>query len=81
MACTLALVRAARAEPGIERALTREYRFGYRASSEGEMLDGVRAAIIDKDRAPRWRDEIDDVDPGSVARMLASLGENELVLP
>ncbi len=81
MACTLVLVRAARAEPGVERALTREYRFTYRASSEGELLEGVRAAIIDKDRAPRWRDEIDDVDPGSVARMLAPLGPDELVLP
>lgn len=81
MACTLALIRAARAEPGIEHALTREYRFSHRAASEGELLEGVRAAIIDKDRAPRWRDEIDDVDPGSVARMLAPLGADELVLP
>ncbi|WP_299132068.1 enoyl-CoA hydratase/isomerase family protein [uncultured Amaricoccus sp.] len=80
MACTLALVRAARAEPGIERALAREYRFTYRASSEGEFLEGVRAAIIDKDRAPRWRDEIDEVNSASVARMLAPLGPDELVL-
>lgn len=73
MACTLALVRAARAEPGVARALVREYRFSARACSDGEFLEGVRAAIIDKDRAPRWRDDIDSLRPEEVAAMLAPL--------
>ena len=58
MACTLELVRAARREPGVEKALPREYRFACRAASDGELLEGIRAAVIDKDRNPRWRDDI-----------------------
>jgi len=78
MACTMALVRAARAEPGIEAALRREYRFTFRAARDGELLEGIRAAVIDKDRAPRWHHGIDDVRPEHVAAMLAPLGADEL---
>ena len=53
MACTLELVRAARREPGIEKALAREYRFTYAPLSDGDLLEGIRAAVIDKDRNPR----------------------------
>ncbi|PZQ49249.1 MAG: enoyl-CoA hydratase [Rhodovulum sulfidophilum] len=80
MACTLALVRAARAEPGIEAALAREYRFTYRAASQGELLEGIRAAIIDKDRAPAWRDSIGSLRAAEAEAMLAPLGAEELSL-
>ncbi len=79
MACTLELVRAARREPGVAKALVREYRFTARACSDGEFLEGVRAAVIDKDRTPRWRDDMDSLRPEEVARMLAPL-DRELVL-
>jgi enoyl-CoA hydratase len=79
MAATLELVRAARRDPGVEKALVREYRFTARACSDGEFLEGVRAAVIDKDRNPRWRDDMDSLRPEDVARMLAPL-EPELVL-
>jgi enoyl-CoA hydratase/carnithine racemase len=81
MACTLALVRAARAEPGIEAALTREYRFTWRAISEGDLLEGIRAAVIDKDRTPQWRDEFDSVRGSQVEAMLAPLGADDLSWP
>jgi enoyl-CoA hydratase/carnithine racemase len=81
MACTLALVRAARRDPGVEKALAREYRFTSRAASDGELLEGVRAAVIDKDRTPVWRDDMDSLRPEEVAAMLAPLGAGELVLP
>jgi len=73
MACTLELVRAARRDPGVAKALAREYRFTARACSDGEFLEGVRAAVIDKDRTPRWRDDMDSLRPEEVARMLAPL--------
>jgi enoyl-CoA hydratase/carnithine racemase len=81
MACTLALVRAARREPGIEKALAREFRFSWRSISDGDLLEGIRAAVIDKDRAPVWRDAMDGVTPAQVEAMLAPLGRDELVLP
>jgi enoyl-CoA hydratase/carnithine racemase len=78
MACTLELVRAARREPGLAKALVREYRFSARAASDGELLEGVRAAVIDKDRAPRWRDDIDSLRRSEVIAMLAPLDGEEL---
>jgi enoyl-CoA hydratase len=80
MAATLELVRAARRDPGIEKALAREYRFTSRASSDGELLEGIRAAVIDKDRKPVWRDDMDSLRPEEVAAMLAPLGDAELKL-
>lgn len=78
MACTLELVRAARADPVIETALAREYRCTWRCMSDGDLLEGIRAAVIDKDRAPRWQDALDEVRPGQVTAMLAPLGPDEL---
>ncbi len=36
-------------------ALRQEYRFTSRSASEGDFVEGIRAAIIDKDRNPRWQ--------------------------
>jgi enoyl-CoA hydratase len=80
MACTLRLVRAARAEPGLERALAREYRCTWRCISDGDLLEGIRATVIDKDRRPRWRHRLDDGIEAKAAAMLAPLGENDLDL-
>ena len=74
MACTLDLVRAARAEPGIEAAVRRENRFTARSIEHGELMEGIRAAIIDKDRAPKWRHTLATVPPERIAAMLAPLG-------
>jgi enoyl-CoA hydratase/carnithine racemase len=81
MACTLELVRAARRDPGIEKALRREYRFTWRSQTDGDLLEGIRAAVIDKDRRPVWRDTADSLRGEDVAAMLAPLGEHELGLP
>ena len=62
-------------DPGLGKALQREYRFTWRAASDGDLLEGIRAAVIDKDRNPAWRDELDGVRPEEVAAMLAPLGE------
>lgn len=57
LALTLAfdLVRQARANPGIEKALIREYRFVSRAMESCDILEGIRAALIDRDRNPSWK--------------------------
>lgn len=81
MASTLELVRAARRCPGIEKALRREMRFTWRAAELGDLLEGIRAQVIDKDRKPVWRDDLDRVRPEDVAAMLAPLGRDDLELP
>lgn len=76
MACTLALVRAARAEPGLEPALTREFRFTWRSMTEGDLLEGIRAQVIDKDRKPQWPETIDSLTGAQAAAMLAPLARD-----
>lgn len=81
MACTLKLVRAARAEPTIESALSREFRFTARSLSDSDVLEGIRAAVIDKDHAPLWRDGLDEIRSEQVERMLSPLGADDLTWP
>ncbi|RMF34050.1 MAG: enoyl-CoA hydratase/isomerase family protein [Alphaproteobacteria bacterium] len=76
LACALETIRAARAG-GVREALIREYRFTARCMEHGEFLEGIRAAVIDKDRNPHWQVE---ATPERVAMMLAPLGEEELKL-
>ena len=78
-AAILDIIRTVRAERTIETALREEYRFTFRSQSEGEFLEGIRAAVIDKDRAPNWSPGWNaSLDEAAVARMRAPLGEDEL---
>ncbi|WP_163850287.1 enoyl-CoA hydratase/isomerase family protein [Pseudooceanicola aestuarii] len=74
MACTLAMLPRLRgAEVTISDALALEYRFTSRAMADGDFIEGIRAAIIDRDRAPRWSHGLHDVSDTKVAAMLAPL--------
>lgn len=74
MGCTIELVHRARDHDDIGRALTHEYRFTARAMEHGDFLEGIRAAIIDKDRAPVWKHgDMADVTPMDVSKMLMPL--------
>lgn len=81
MACTLEMLRRLRG-PGIGMvpALAQEYRFTARSLEKGDFIEGVRAAIIDKDRSPNWQHADWNVPQADVDAMLAPLGDNELKL-
>ena len=79
MAACLAVVREVRRSPGIDTALEWEYRFTARSSRDGDFLEGIRAAIIDKDRKPAWRHAgLRDVPGDELEAMLAPITEEEL---
>ena len=81
IACTLAMLDHLRG-PGIGMvpALQQEYRFTWRAMENGDFVEGVRAAIIDKDRNPQWQHQGANVPQADIDAMLAALGDNELKL-
>ncbi|CTQ33097.1 enoyl-CoA hydratase/isomerase family protein [Jannaschia rubra] len=75
MACTVEILRRLRDDPTIERALGLEARFTFRAMEHGDFIEGIRARIIDKDGAPRWKHaSAADVSRMDVENMLRPLG-------
>jgi len=81
MACAVEMIHRLRG-PGadIVRALGLEYRFAYRAMETGDFLEGIRAAIIDKDRDPHWKHGLDALPGTAVSQMLMPLGPDALTL-
>ena len=55
MACAVEILRRLGPDPTIGEALALEHRFTHRALVDADFVEGIRAAIVDKDRAPRWR--------------------------
>ncbi|MEV6162179.1 enoyl-CoA hydratase/isomerase family protein [Streptomyces sp. NPDC052052] len=78
---TLAALRRARRLPGLEAALDQEFRTSCVAYARPDLVEGVRAQIIDKDRSPRWTPaELAEVSEDEVALFFAPLGARELGL-
>ncbi|MGH1465730.1 MAG: enoyl-CoA hydratase/isomerase family protein [Cognatishimia sp.] len=75
MACALEIIHRNRATTGVQSALQQEYRFTYRATEHSDFLEGIRAAIIDKDRAPKWQHSLETLPMQKVAQMLMPLGD------
>ena len=79
VAATLAIIRAVRQDPTVENALRHEYRFTFRSQEQGDLQEGIRAAVIDKDRNPQWPvARLEDLPAARVSAMLAPLGDAEL---
>ena len=67
LAVTLAAVRSARTLPSLEAALVQEFRVASRFLRVPDLAEGIRAQLIDKDRAPRWNPaSLADIAPGVV---------------
>ncbi|CCD92994.1 enoyl-CoA hydratase/isomerase [Bradyrhizobium sp. ORS 375] len=82
MVVTLKLLRLAGGATSLEECLVREYRAALEVFRSDDFREGVRAAIIDKDRNPRWSPpDVDQVTPEMLAPYLARIGADELTFP
>ncbi|MEU9760810.1 enoyl-CoA hydratase/isomerase family protein [Streptomyces sp. NPDC047987] len=78
---TLCALRRARRLGSLEAVLDQEYRTSSSAFVRPDLVEGVRAQIIDKDRRPRWSPaDLAEVTDEDVARFFVPLGERELGL-
>ncbi len=80
MVVALRLLRLARQSSSLQECLVREYRAALEVFRSDDFREGVRAAVIDKDRNPRWSPPaIEDVTPEMVAPYFAEIGAGELL--
>ncbi|MFI1971882.1 3-hydroxyisobutyryl-CoA hydrolase [Streptomyces cinnamoneus] len=78
---TLAALRRARDLGPLERVLEQEYRVSCAALTSPDLVEGIRAQVIDKDRSPSWSPAtLAEVTDADVARFFAPLGARELRL-
>jgi 3-hydroxyisobutyrate dehydrogenase len=70
MAAATQMIHRLRGHTDIRKALELEFRFTSRAMEHGDFIEGIRAAIIDKDRTPKWRHGISNVPAVDVSKML-----------
>lgn len=74
----LRLIREVRTLDGIEAALEQEYRATHRCIEHGDLIEGIRAQVIDKDRTPNWRhDSFADVPDTLINAFLAPIGAGD----
>jgi enoyl-CoA hydratase len=75
---TLAALRYARDQTSLEACLNMEYRLVTRLYEDGEFIEGVRALLVDKDKAPKWQPAtLAEVTDDMVMRYLAPLPPSE----
>ncbi|PYG27609.1 3-hydroxyisobutyrate dehydrogenase [Pelagimonas varians] len=79
MALTIEMLHRLRAPSlTIRKALELEYRVSHRVMEHGDFLEGIRAAIIDKDKSPKWQFADGDVPAIAISKMLMPLGRDSL---
>jgi enoyl-CoA hydratase len=80
MVVALKLLRLGRRSSSLKQCLVREYRAALEVFRSDDFREGVRAAVIDKDRNPRWSpSRVEDVTPAMLAPYFAEIGADELV--
>jgi enoyl-CoA hydratase len=76
---TLRNLRVALSFEHVEQSFQQDYRVSLACVAEHDFIEGIRAAIVDKDRNPAWRpDTLAGVTPDIVARHFRPVGALEL---
>lgn len=77
---SLAALRRAREMTSIEQCFVQDFRISVACAADPDLVEGIRAQVVDKDREPRWRPAtLHEVTEQAVAAHFAEVGE-ELVL-
>ena len=72
LSVTLEAVRRAAKLATLREALQQEYRLSCAMLSSHDLIEGVRAQLVDKDRAPKWQPQsLDDVTSSDVESFFA----------
>ena len=75
---TLAAIRKARKMRSLEEALNTEFLLCTNLYEDGEFIEGVRALLVDKDKAPKWKPAtLEAVTVERVARQFAALADGD----
>lgn len=80
MAAAVELVHRARIGGTLVQALEQEYRFTFRAAEQGDLLEGIRTAIIDRDASACWQHQSFGLACAAATRMVMPLGADTLNL-
>ncbi|HEY1981147.1 MAG TPA: enoyl-CoA hydratase/isomerase family protein [Xanthobacteraceae bacterium] len=76
---TLRNLREAASFERVEESFQQDYRISLACIAGHDFIEGIRAAIVDKDRNPAWRpDSLEAVTPEIVDRHFQSVGKLEL---
>jgi len=79
---TLRNLRAALSFGKVEQSFQQDYRISLACLAGHDFIEGIRAAIVDKDRNPVWRPQrLEDVTPDIVERHFRPVGDLELSFP
>ncbi len=78
---TLRNIRSALSFGTVEQSFQQDYRLSLACIAGHDFIEGIRAAIVDKDRTPIWSpDRLEDVTEAIVDRHFEPIGERELKL-
>jgi enoyl-CoA hydratase len=70
---TLAALRQAEHLPTLDAVLDRDSALARRFVADSDLVEGVRAQLVDRDRAPHWRHaRVEDVRPADAAALTAA---------
>ncbi|MGW0181909.1 enoyl-CoA hydratase/isomerase family protein [Nocardia sp. NPDC003345] len=78
---TLRSLRSARGAGSLEAVLNEEYRVSIASLASHDLVEGIRAQVVDKDRNPQWNPAaLTEVSAAQVDAYFAELGDRELNL-
>lgn len=77
---TFHLLECAARPESLKQALMLEFRLAARMLQAGDFYEGIRAAVVDKDKAPRWGARLEEIGQARVEALFEPLSGGELGL-